>query len=144
MRAAAYLAIAIAFIAFGFLELITIGAPFMLTGLLMLSLWRHRSRSDVMVPALSWPWVFALGYVLFGPIGCTTTSVATTGEAVGPSFTRCSNVLGIDYSGIEPYSPPLWPALLAAVVLATAIALAVRWVLTHGTPSPSGANRAAP
>jgi hypothetical protein len=144
MRTAVYLAVAIALVGFGVLGIFSIGAPFLLTGVLMLAFFGRRSRAEMIVPALLWPWVFTFVYVLVGPLGCTTTSVATTGEAVGPSFTRCSNVLGIDYSGIEPYSPPLWPALLIAVVLATAIAFAVRRVLTQGTPSPSGANRAAP
>lgn len=129
MRAASYLAIAIVLIAFGYLALFSIGTPFLLTGVLMLVLWRYRSRSDVMAPALLWPWIFTGAYVLLGPLGCTSTPVEAPGEAVVGTFTTCTNLLGIDYSGSGSYSPSLWPASLAAAALATTVAIIVRVLL---------------
>jgi hypothetical protein len=129
MRTSAYLAVAVVLVAFGVLAILTIGAPFLLTGLLMLALFGHRSRSDVMVPVLLWPWVFTFVYVLLGPLECTTTPSESAGEAPGPSSTSCTNVLGIDYSGPVPYSAPLLPALLGAAAIATGVSLAAASVL---------------
>jgi hypothetical protein len=127
MRMASYIAVAIALALFGYLALFSIGFPFLLTGLLMLALMPLRRRSEVMVPAVLWPWVFTLGYVLVAPLGCTTSAVPMIANGVGDveGMTRC-NALFFTYAGDGSYSPPLWPALLFGGALATGVALLVR------------------
>jgi hypothetical protein len=127
MRTTVYVAIALALVAFGYLALFSIGFPFALTGVLMLVLIRRRHRTDVLAPALIWPWVFTIGYLLIGPLGCTSTSGAIPG-AIARGVTTCNGVF-FDYRGGEPYNPPLMPAAIAGVVLATALSLALRWLL---------------
>jgi hypothetical protein len=129
MRAVVYVAVALALIAFGALAVFSIGAPFLLTGVAMLAVlpWRH--RADVMWPAVLAPWAFALGYVLVAPLGCSSTVGAATGEAPGESFTTCTNVIGIDYSGSGSYAPPLGPAVAAGLVFASIAAYTVRRAL---------------
>jgi hypothetical protein len=127
MRMAAYLAVAIALVLFGYLALFSIGFPFLLTGLLMLALVAFRRRVEIMAPAVLWPWVFTLGYVLVAPLGCTTSATPMVVNGVGAveGATRC-NAFIFSYAGDAPYSPPIWPALLFGAALATGVALLVR------------------
>ncbi|MGH2652880.1 MAG: hypothetical protein ACRDHV_00830 [Actinomycetota bacterium] len=127
MRTAAYLVVAIALALFGYLALFSIGLPFLLTGLLMLTLVAFRRRPEVIAPALLWPWVFTLGYVLVAPLGCTTSATPAVANGLGvlEGATRC-NALLFTYAGVAPYSPPIWPALVFGAALATGAALLVR------------------
>jgi hypothetical protein len=127
VRAAVYVGGALILIGFGYLALFSIGLPFALTGLLMLALSRWHRHPDVLAPALIWPWVFTIGYLLIGPLGCTSTSGAIPG-AIARGVTTCNGVF-FDYHGSEPYNPPLMPAAIAGVVLATVSSLALRWLL---------------
>ena len=126
VRTALYVAIALVLIVFGYLALFSIGWPFALTGILMLALIGERGRVDVLAPALAWPWVFTIGYLLLAPIGCTSSATATTGGRAVEGVTRC-NSLFLTYAGRTPYEPPLLPALLTGVALATATSVALRW-----------------
>jgi hypothetical protein len=127
MRIAAYLAVAMALALFGYLALFSVGFPFLLTGLLMVALVAFRRRPDVIAPALLWPWVFTLGYVLVAPLGCTTSATPAVAKGLGVlgGATRCNGLL-FTYAGIAPYSPPIWPALLFGAALATSITMLVR------------------
>ncbi len=113
MRTPLYVGIAIALIAFGILGLVSIGAPLLLTGVVMLVAFPWRRRPDVLWPALAAPLAFTLVYALLAPLSCRSSSV-------GPLLprTECSNVLGIDYSGTGTYDPPLLPAFLAGLAAA--------------------------
>lgn len=135
MPLAIYVATGIALIVFGYLALFSIGFPFLLTGVLMLGWIAFRRRAEVMVPVLLWPWAFTLGYVLVAPLGCTqvATPQVLGGGIEGP--TRC-NGLFFSYVGDASYSPPIWPALLVGVVLATGAALLVRRAM-RGRPTPT-------
>ncbi len=124
MRTAAYLATALVLLVFGYLALFSIGWPFLLTGILMLALVGHRRRIDVLGPALAWPWVFTLGYLLLAPTGCTSSATATTGGRAVEGVTRCDSLF-LTYAGPSPYQPPYLPAILAGAVLATAASLGV-------------------
>ena len=126
-----YVAIALILIAFGYLALFSIGWPFALTGILMLALIGERRRAKVLAPALAWPWAFTLGYILVAPLGCSTSAmpqIAEGGRASVEGSTRC-NAVFFTYAGGADYSPPLLPALLTGVALATAASLAIRWSL---------------
>jgi hypothetical protein len=126
-RGVGYWALAIALTVVGFVDLVAIGAPFFLTGLALIAVGPSRHRPEVLWPALASVWTLVVGYVLFGPLGCTTSGGAPA-EAAGPALERttCTNVLGIDYSGGVGYSPSLMPALLAGVALAVVAAIVVR------------------
>jgi hypothetical protein len=127
---AMYIAIAVILIVFGYLALFSIGWPFALTGILMLALIGQRHRFDVLAPALAWPWVFTIGYVLVAPIECTRLAMPKVADGVGTleGMTRC-NAVFLTYAGGADYSPPLLPALLTGLVLATAASLAIHRTL---------------
>lgn len=120
MASLAYIAIALALIAFGYLSLFSVGAPFLLTGVAMLIVLPWRRRPHVLVPALVAPWAFALGYVLVAPLGCTATAAPNDGFV---GVTRCDGVF-FDYVGGASYSPPLAPALLTGFLVAGLVVFA--------------------
>lgn len=127
VRTVLYIAIAVILLLFGDLALFSIGWPFALTGILMLALIGQRHRFDMLAPALAWPWVFTIGYLLVAPIGCTSTAVPSgTGPVEGG--TRCDSLF-LTYAGPTPYRPPVLPAILTGVALATAASLAIQWEL---------------
>ena len=130
MRTALYIAIAVILIVFGYFALFSIGWPFVLTGILMLALIGQRHRFDVLAPALAWPWVFTIGYLLVAPIGCTSTShaIVPSGTEAVEGWTRCDSLF-LTYAGPTPYRPPFLPAILTGVVLATAASLGIGWAL---------------
>jgi len=132
MRKIAYLAVAMATALFGYLALFSIGFPFLLTGLLMLTLTPLRRRIEIMVPALLWPWMFTLGYVLVAPLGCTRFATPTIVDGVGnlEGTTRC-NALFFTYAGDGSYSPPIWPAVLVGALFATGILVLVQRTMTR-------------
>jgi len=83
----------------------------------------------VLAPALAWPWVFTLGYLLVAPIGCTTSASGfEAGVGTVEGSTRC-NAVFFTYAGGADYSPPLLPAVLTGVALATAASLCIGWAL---------------
>jgi hypothetical protein len=131
-----YWSLAIGLVAFGFLALISIGLPFLLTGLAMLFLASRRSERATLWPTLIGIWAFVLGFVLIAPLGCATTSSAEPGQAVAAT-TSCGNVLGLDYSGGAGYTPPLLPAALVGIALGLAAALGARRLLRRGERSAS-------
>ena len=123
----AYFGVAIVLCAVGFVAILSIGAPFFLTGIAMLVVSPWRARKDVVWPVIAAPWAFTVTYVLLAPLSCTST------VSIGPllSRTECTNVLGIDYSGSGSYDPPLLPALLAGLIVAGIIALVLRRLLAR-------------
>ena len=126
---ALYIAIAVILIVFGYLALFSIGSPFALTGILMLALIGQRHRFNVLAPALAWPWGFTIGYLLVAPIGCTTSASGfEAGVGTLEGSTRC-NAVFFTYAGDANYSPPLLPAVLTGVAVATAASLAIQWTL---------------
>ncbi len=129
-----YWSLAIALIAFGVLGLLSIGLPFLLTGIAMAALAPRRSERTILWPTLIGIWAFVLGFVLIGPIGCAATGSGAPGRTVLES-TSCGNVLGLDYSGGAGYQPPLLPAVLAGIVLGVASAVLARRVLRRGESS---------
>jgi hypothetical protein len=132
--AVVYWSLAVGLIAFGLLGLISIGLPFLLTGIAMAALASRRSERTILWPVLIGIWAFVLGYVLIGPLGCATTSSAEPGRTVVEA-TSCGNLLGLDYSGGVGYEPPLLPAVLVGAVLGVASAALARRALGRGESS---------
>jgi hypothetical protein len=125
-----YLALAVVLVLFGFVGLLSIGAPFLLTGLAMLVVYPWRRRRDILWPALAGVWGLVLGYILVAPLGCTTSSIPSDHALVSEGFTRCNGVF-FDYAGGGSYNPPLLPALLVGLVVAVVSAAVVRTVLSR-------------
>jgi hypothetical protein len=131
----AYWAGAAVLMLFGFVAIFSIGAPFFLTGAVMVVVGPFRDRRHVLWPALLAVWSFVVAYVLVAPLGCTSSSlplVGTTDLAQQTGRTTCTNVLGIDYSGGGLYNPPLMPALIVGISVAVVVALVARRALRPG------------
>lgn len=128
-----YWVLALVLVGFGALAILSIGAPFVAVGLTLVALAPFREHRAVFWPVLSAVIAFFVGYVLVAPVSCTALGVveeaagATESDSVG--LTTCTNLLGIDYSGTGLYNPPLWPAVVAGVILAAAVALILRRLL---------------
>ena len=137
MRSVAYLALAVVLCAFGYLALLSIGSPFLLTGVSMLIVYPWRSRPSALWPTLASVWALSATYVLIAPLSCSSTAGAlpavpgTRAPSTSNGVTVCSNLLGIDYSGGASYNPPLLPALLAGIAVAIVIALSLRAILVR-------------
>jgi hypothetical protein len=137
----AYLIIAVCLVGFGIAGLLSIGAPFLLTGVVMLACFPWRARRRVLWTALAGVWGFTLGYVLVAPLGCTeTSSAALAGEPVpvGPVVTRCNGIF-FDYVGGAGYGAPLLPAVAVGVVVATVAVLVTRAALADRRVAPAAA-----
>jgi hypothetical protein len=124
-----YWALVAGLVGFGIFDLIAIGLPFLLLGVALAILWPFRDR-----PWLFWPPLGAIpalvaGYVLVGPVGCSTTAVLSSYGRGIPARTVCTNVLGLDYSGGPHYSPSLVPGLLAGLVVAAMVWALARFAI---------------
>ena len=112
---------------FGFLALFSYGMPFLATGATLSALWAYRRQPAVFWPVLAAELAFFVGFILVSPAGCTAGSSTTSATSAGDGgFTRCSNALGLDYSGPGTYNPPLWPAALAGLGLAVIVGTLTR------------------
>jgi hypothetical protein len=129
-RTLGYTLLAVALIIFGFAGLFSIGAPFLLTGVVMLVCFPWRRRRGILWPAIAGVWGFTLGYVLIAPLGCTHT-VSLTRALTSTASTTCNGVF-FDYSGGASYNPPLLPAVVVGIAVAVGTALAVGALLSRG------------
>jgi hypothetical protein len=132
-RTLAYAALAVVLILFGLAGLFSIGAPFLLTGIVMLVCFPWRRRREILWPAISGVWGLTLGYVLLAPIGCSTRRMPeglTMGFVSTAATTTCNGVF-FDYSGGASYNPPLLPSLLIGVFVGAVAVMAVRALLSR-------------
>jgi hypothetical protein len=129
-----YAFVAVALIIFGVAGLFSIGAPLLLTGLVMLICFPWRRRRGILWPAIAGVWGFTLGYVLMAPLGCTRTVSLTRAATSTAAMTTCNGVF-FDYSGGASYNPPLLPAVLVGIAVAVGTALAVRALISKGSSS---------
>ena len=132
-RMLAYATLAVVLIIFGFAGLLSMGAPFLLTGIVMLVCFPWRRRREVLWPAISGVWGLTLGYVLLAPIGCSTGGTSeslTIGFVSTAATTTCDGVF-FDYSGGASYNPPLLPALLVGVLVGAVAIIAMRALLSR-------------
>ena len=136
MKAWAYWLGVVALIAFGYVAIFSIGAPFLLLGLMLALLFPWRHRRGVLATGLAAVVGFVVGYVLVAPLSCTGTEMFTVGEATTEMYTACSNILGIPYGGTGYYNPSLLPALLAGLTLALLTATLTAWWSRRRTPQP--------
>jgi hypothetical protein len=125
MGTAAYWAVSLLLVGFGYLALFGIGAPFLLTGFAMMVVSPWRSRREVLWPALVGVWAFVLGYVLVAPLSCETSS------SMDP-ITVCTHVFGIRWYG---GNPSLFPAFVSGVISAAMGVAVTRYLLTRRRPT---------
>jgi hypothetical protein len=137
MKSWVYWAIAVALILFGMIGIFSIGAPFLLLGIMLAVLSPWRTRRGVLATGIAVILGFIVGVVLIGPGGCTSTAVPVGGvQSVG--ITTCSNLLGITYEGSGTYNPSLLPALLAGIALALMTGVTTAWLYRrHSAHSPT-------
>ena len=110
----------------GLVAIFSIGLPFLTLGIALIVLGRWRGQPRTFGPPVVGVLSFFIGFILITPGTCTATAAAP-GDSGG--FTTCSNILGLDYSGEGPYNPPLWPSLVAGLVLATVGTASTRHLL---------------
>jgi hypothetical protein len=122
-----YVLVALALIVFGIAGLFSIGAPFLLTGIVMLICLSWRRDLALLLPALSAVWAFTLGYILVAPLGCSSSAVSP-GHGLVRGGTVCNGIL-FDYSGGGSYSPSYVPALLVGLGAALGAAILVSALL---------------
>jgi hypothetical protein len=134
VNAWAYWAIAIALIVFGFLAIFSIGAPFLLLGLMLAVLSPWRGRRGVLPTGMAVVLGFVVGYILVAPLSCSGTSVPTAGSPMSEGIVTCNNLLGIRYEGRGNYSPSLLPALVAGITLAAVAGPTTAWFLRRSVP----------
>jgi hypothetical protein len=119
-RAAGYWSLAILLTVFGFVDLIAIGAPFLVLGLALLVLGRRRHERTVFVPGLAGTIGLIAGSLLLLPLGCTSSATGSSAGILAEGPTRCGTALWFDYVGASHYSPPFAPALIAGALLGIA------------------------
>ena len=117
----------LAMVAFGFIASFSIGQPFFLVGLVMLSVGAFRDRPLIFWPPVAAVVAYNVTYLAIAPLACTSTAGTRAS-----SSTACSSLLGIRYDGAGAYNPPLTPAILtglaaaAVVLLLTVVVLRLR------------------
>lgn len=121
-----YWVVACSLILVGIPAIFSVGAPLVAIGITLVILGPRRADPPVFRPPLVGVVLFFVGYVLVAPLGCTTTSAPPGGP---PGSTTCSNLLGIDYSGVGYYNPSLWPAVGAGAAAAALGVVATRRLL---------------
>jgi membrane protease YdiL (CAAX protease family) len=136
MKAWAYAALVLLLLGFGYLAIFSIGAPFLLLGLILAVLFPWRDRRGLLATGTAVILGFVVGYVLVAPLSCTGSSISAAGGGLSEGTTVCTNLLGIPYEGGETYNPSLLPALLAGLVLAAIAGVATAWYLRHTARPP--------
>jgi hypothetical protein len=139
MKAGAYWAIVVALILFGWLAIFSIGAPFLLLGIMLAVLFPRRTRRGALATGMAVILGLVVGYVLVAPLSCTgtaTAAVSVLGEAQYEGTTTCNNLLGITYEGSGIYNPSLLPSLLAGIALATIAGFTTAWLYRRHSAHP--------
>ena len=125
-RAVGYWSLAIVLTVVGFIDLIAIGAPFLVLGLALLVLGRRRHERAVFVPGLVAAIGFIGGTLLLLPLGCMGSGTGSSAGLLVEGPTRCTTLLWFDYVGASPYSPPFLPALITGALVGIASWLVAR------------------
>jgi hypothetical protein len=129
-----YWATVVVLILFGVFAIFSIGAPFLLLGIMLAVLAPWRTRKGMLATGTAVVVGFIVGFVLVGPGGCTSTAVSV-GGARSVGSTACSNLLGITYEGSGTYNPSLLPGLLAGIALAAIAGVTTAWLYRRHQPA---------
>lgn len=121
-----YWVLVVALVAMGYLTAFSIGALFWFIAFALIVMSPFRSRPRIYRSGMALFVGFLIGYVLIAPWGCSQSFAAdlTTGEETLSPIV-CTSLVGVEYSGPEPFDPSPLPALIAggasAVVASTSI-----------------------
>jgi hypothetical protein len=139
---AGYWVVVVVLVAFGTITGFSIGLPFLLIGLTLAVVGPFRKRTVVFWPVVIAVLAFIGGFGAVAPISCSTTSSsAASGQAA--SNTRCTNLVGIDYSGPRTYNPSLVPALTSGLFAAVTPGFLSRvWLRRRQAADHPGRHRA--
>jgi hypothetical protein len=111
----AYWALAVFLTAFGIPALASIGAPFLLVGMVMMALWPMRRRARAFWPVLVGVIVFCAVYTLVAPFGCERSGFLSPEGAEVDEQATCTSIVGVGYSGSGDWDPSYVPAILAGL-----------------------------
>lgn len=114
----------------GFLTIFSLGLYFWYLAVALTLLAPFRSRPKVFLPGLALFLGFLFAYVLTAPWGCSQSFVSTTSGEELTSPVVCTSLVGIEYSGSEPFEPSRTPALIAGVVTGL-VAAGVTWAVVR-------------
>jgi hypothetical protein len=131
-----YSAAVVVLILFGMLAILSIGAPFLLLGIVLAVLAPWRTRRGVLSTGVAATLGFLVGAVLVGPGGCTSSPIRVD-QAQTVGATTCTNLLGITYEGSGNYNPSLLPALLAGIAVAAIAGVTTAWLYGSHQPDRS-------
>lgn len=112
----------------GFITGFTIGPVFWFMALAMIVLGPFRSKPRIFRSGVASFIGFIIGYAVMVPFSCTQTAasdVVSGVESVSPVV--CESIVGIEYSGDDPFDPTVLPALISGVALAV-LGGAVTWI----------------
>jgi hypothetical protein len=134
-----YWVVAVALTAFGFLALLSIGAPFLLLGVALMLMYPFRRRPKLFWPVVAGVLTFSIVFLLAAPFECEREGVSST-EGVEQEHGTCSSFIGIDYEGVGDWDPSFIPALVGGLA-AGGIAAGATWLVvarrTSATPTSS-------
>lgn len=126
----AYWVIVVLLVVLGYLTGFTIGGLFWFLALAMILLAPFRSRPRFFATGLALFVGFLVGFVLTAPAGCTQTAeLSSPGSDPVMSSVECRSLVGIEYSGPDPFQPSLVLPLGIAVI-AAAVAAGTTWYVT--------------
>jgi hypothetical protein len=113
-----YWAFTVTLIVLGIIGGYSIGPLILPIGAALILLGPVRRRPRLFWPAILAVTGFQIGFLLYAPLSCATTS--RIGDEV--SVTVCRTILGPEYRGTGLYNPPLEPARWAGAVVGVSTA----------------------
>jgi len=125
-------------IAFGYADLVAIGAPILVLGLGLAVLGPFRRRASVFWPGIVGVLAFIVSFLLLAPLGCTPPIYSSVGSGrvkiIGNRV--CSNLVGFRYFGGRNfnYEPSLLPAALIGLALGVLVGAAMLLAIRMANP----------
>lgn len=129
-----YWVLVLALIGLGFVFIFSIGGLLWFIALVLIVLSPFRSKPRVFRTGLALFLGFGVGFILVSPLTCTQSFESSVPNgATRTSDVVCTSLIGITYSGPDPFTPPLSPALAAGALVA-AIATPITWLANKPRP----------
>ncbi len=127
----AYWSLAVFLTAFGILALASIGAPFLLIGVVMIVLWPFRHRPRLFWPVMAGVVAFGVVFLLAAPFECERTGTLSPEGVEEEEHATCSSVIGVDYSGVGDWDPSYLPTILAGLGIGVVAAVGTRLLVAR-------------
>ncbi len=133
----AYWGVALGLTLFGFLALLSIGAPFLLLGLTLMVMFPFRHRRGLFWPVVVGVLAMSAVFLLVAPFGCEREGTLSAEGVEEEAHATCSSVIGIRYSGVGDWDPSYLPAVIAGLAAGGIGAATTRLVGTRRPASVS-------